>query len=86
MISTVVAWISTAGAATRAERHVCTIRRAAASGELHGHQRIADGHRVRKGRWVFAPDAVDAWVQGLDELAQKKACGCAALRAVRRAS
>ena len=32
-----------------------------------------------------APDAVDAFVQGFDPPAQSRACGCAALRAVRRA-
>jgi hypothetical protein len=80
-----VAWENTRAVATRVGRATSTIRAAAESGLLHGHQGMRDGRPVRGSRWSFAPTAVDAWVQGLDTRAQTEACGCARhLRAVRR--
>lgn len=73
-----MSWATTRQAATQAGRHPDTVRAAAESGELHGHQ------RARRGRWTFAEAAVDAWVQRLDDRAQREACGCSRLRAVRR--
>lgn len=71
-------WLTAAQAAMQANRSAGTIRLAAESGDLHGHQ------PKRKGRWSFAPAAVDAWVRGEDGTA---ACGCQRLRlAGRRAS
>ena len=60
-----------------AGRHITTVWLALESGELHGHQ------RARRGRWSIHPDAVDAWIRGLDGAA---ACGCARVRLTRRAS
>jgi hypothetical protein len=74
-----ITWRTSNQVADRIHKNVCTIRRLAESGRLHGHQ---SGFR---GRWTFADAAVDAYVQGLDEPAQREACGCARLRAVRRA-
>jgi excisionase family DNA binding protein len=70
-------WLTTAQAAACAHRHAVTIRRAAESGLLHGHQ---TGFR---GRWLFKPEAVDAWVTGLNSAA---ACGCRQLRIQKRAA
>ena len=78
-------WLSTAQAAERIGRPTKYVREAAETGELHGHQRTRGGKPLPKSRWTFAPDAVDAFVQGFDPHAQSRACGCAALRAVRRA-
>lgn len=64
-------WLTAAQAAQRANRSAGTIRLAAESGDLHGHQ------PMRKGRWSFAPGAVDAWVRGDDGAV---ACGCQRLR------
>jgi hypothetical protein len=47
--------------------HVVTVWKALESGELHGHQ------RKRRGRWQVHPEAVDAWVRGMDG---ETACGC----------
>ena len=71
-------WETTDQVATRIQRHPVTVRLAAESGQLHGHQ------PKRRGRWKFAPDAVDAFIQGLDDRAQIEACGCARLRVARR--
>lgn len=64
-------WLDTAQAAERVKRHPVTVRRAAESGVLHGHQ---TGFR---GRWQFEPACVDAWRYGHNSAA---ACGCARLR------
>ena len=71
-------WETPVQAAARVGRWHNTLRIAARAGLLHGHQ------RGRKCRWAFVPDAVDAWMRGEDEAAQKKACGCerVSLRAV----
>lgn len=80
-------WLSTRQAAGRAGRNVQIVRRAAEAEELHGHQPMdGRGRPVPKSRWSFHPAAVDVWVQGGDERAQRKACGCAGLRVVGRAS
>jgi hypothetical protein len=71
-------WRTAAQVAAQIHRDPCTVRKAAVRGELHGHQ------RTRKGTWSFSDAAVDAFVQGLDDRAQREACGCARLRAVRR--
>lgn len=60
-------WETTAQLAERLNRHPVTIRKAAESGVLHGHQ------TGRRGRWQFVPAAADAWVKGMDGTA---ACGC----------
>lgn len=52
-------WMDTDEAAVYTRRNVQTIRRAAQSGELHGHQRVEP-----KGRWMFDSECVDAWIQG----------------------
>lgn len=77
-------WLNTEQAAARANRHPVTVRRAASSGELHSHQPLRSGRPVRGARLSFHPAAVDAWVRGLDEPAQRQACGCPQLRSVRR--
>lgn len=71
-------WQNTAQVAAAIQRHPETILAAAVEGRLHGHQ------PRRKGRWSFSPAAVDAFVQGLDDRAQREACGCARLRVARR--
>lgn len=76
-------WLNTAQTAARIHRDPSTVRRAAEHGELHGHQPQRAGRAVPGSRWTFAAAAVDAFVQGLDERAQREACGCARLRAVR---
>ena len=68
-------WETTSQLAARVQRHVVTVRRAAESGELHGHQ------TGRGGRWSFKPEAGDAWVEGRDS---ESACGCRALRLARK--
>lgn len=78
-------WLTTAEVAARTGRHTVTVRRAAADGSLHSHQPLRGGRPVPGSRRRFAAAAVDAWVQGLDDRTQRQACGCAALRAVRRA-
>jgi hypothetical protein len=67
-------WLTSAETANRIRRYVSTVRRAAEAGELHGHQRCFGG------RWVFHRDAVDACARGLDDRAQREACGCPAAR------
>lgn len=69
-------WETTLQVAARVNRHPVTIRKAAESGLLHGHQ------TRRRGRWQFKPSAVDAWVEGNDS---RSACGCQASRPLRRA-
>jgi len=71
-------WETAQQAGARVNRHRDTLHKAARAGFLHGHQ------RGLKCRWAFAPAAVDAWVRGEGEAAQKHACGCerVALRAV----
>lgn len=68
-------WLTAAQVAERTNRHIVTIWRAAEGGDLHGHQ------SMRKGRWSFAPDAVDAWIRGMDG---PTACGCQNLRLAQR--
>lgn len=70
-------WLNSVQAAGRAGRHAGTVRLAAESGDLHGHQ------AKRKGRWSFKPEAVDAWVQGDDGVT---ACGCQRLKLAQRRS
>lgn len=67
-------WMTTADVAAKVHRHPVTVLTAAESGLLHGHQ------PRRRGRWSFAPAAVDAWVMALGEKAQLEACGCVKLR------
>lgn len=75
----VLVWMTTNEVADRIRRDPSTVRRAAESGELHGHQRMRNGRPVPGSRWTFAAAAVDAYVQGADERAQRAAC-CAHLR------
>jgi hypothetical protein len=70
----VINWMASTETAARIRRNVSTVRRAAETGELHGHQRCFGG------RWVFHPDAVDAYARGLDDRAQREGCGCRAAR------
>ncbi|MFI6302119.1 helix-turn-helix domain-containing protein [Amycolatopsis thailandensis] len=74
-MNTVIDWWTPAQVATEVKCHVTTVWLALESGELHGHQ------RMRGGRWKVHPDAVDAWIRGMDGVA---ACGCARLRPVGR--
>jgi excisionase family DNA binding protein len=69
-------WLTPVEAADRARCGKFTVYRALESGGLHGHQ------SKRGGRWVIAPVAVDAWIQGLDG---SVACGCPRLRLARPA-
>lgn len=69
-------WLTSDGVAQRAQRSASTVRLAAVTGQLHGHQSVRDGRPVRKGKWVFHVAAVDAWIQGLDVRTQTTACGC----------
>ena len=79
-------WLTTKQAAARTHRDPSTITRDAQAEVLHGHQKTGRDGRPKPGsRWSFAEAAVDAWMQGLDLRAQKQACGCAHLTAVRRA-
>lgn len=81
------AWLTTADAAARVQRPVKFIRQALAEGELHGHQRHdRRGHAVGKSQWRISEAAVDAFVQGADEPAQARACGCPRLRTVGRSA
>lgn len=82
--STVQTWLPSGPVAARAGRSVSTIRLAAVTGQLHGHQPMRDGKPVRKGKWIFHAAAVDAWLHGLDTRAQAAACGCTAVVAHRR--
>ncbi|OLT00564.1 hypothetical protein BJF90_34545 [Pseudonocardia sp. CNS-004] len=59
-------------AARRLHNDPSTIRLAAEHERLHGHQNGFGG------RWLFNPAAVDAYVQGFDERAQREVCGCPA--------
>lgn len=52
-------WLNSHEAATYTGRHVQTIARAAALGELHGSQRTEP-----RGRWSFKTECLDAWVNG----------------------
>lgn len=70
-------WETTAQVAKRTNRHPVTVRRAAESGRLHGHQTGPGG------RWQFNPESVDAWVKKRDSTV---ACGCQRLALVRRRS
>lgn len=69
-------WLTSDAVAARAQRSPSTVRLAAVTGQLHGHQTMRDGRPVRKGKWVFHTAAVDAWVRGHDVRAQITACGC----------
>jgi excisionase family DNA binding protein len=69
-------WLTPKQVAVEIGRHRDTVLRALEAGELHGHQ------RTRRGRWLIAPAAVDAWIQGLDG---STACGCSRLRLARTA-
>lgn len=77
-------WLTSDSVADRAQRSPSTVRLAATSGALHGHQSMRDGRPVRKGKWVFHVAAVDAWLHGLDVRAQADACGCTAVTSLRR--
>lgn len=82
-------WLTASQAAERAQRDVSTITRDAQHQTLHGHQRTdRNGRPIPRSHWRFHPAAVDAWLQGADERAQRAACGCPNLRSVpaRRAS
>lgn len=72
-------WLTVETAAEHSAYSVRTIESAVADGSLHSHQRIQRGKRR------LAEAAVDAWIRGEDELAQQRACGCVALKAVRTA-
>lgn len=70
-------WLTTDGAAEHIQRPAQFIRRVADSGELHGHQRPGrNGCPISKSRWSFSAAAVDTFVRGGDEQAQRVACGC----------
>ena len=71
-------WLTSGEVADRARRSPSTVRLAAVTGQLHGHQSMRGGKPIRKGKWLFHVTAVDAWIRGLDERAQAIACGCAA--------
>jgi hypothetical protein len=74
-------WLSTDQVAARVRRHESTVTRAAGAGLLHGHQPIGrDGRPIARSRWTFRPESVDAWAQGYDERAQRRACGCTELQ------
>lgn len=76
-------WLTSTQTGARIQRDPSSVRRAAECGLLHGHQRLDQrGRPLARSRWSFHPDAVDVWVQGGDEAAQRRACGCAALRSV----
>jgi hypothetical protein len=74
-----IAWLTAKQVAERIHKDVSTVRALARSGALHGHQ---SGFKCA---WLFADAAVDAHVQGLDDRAQREACGCTRLRVVHRA-
>lgn len=69
-------WLTSDAVATRAARSTSTVRLAAVTKQLHGHQSTRDGKPIRKGKWVFHTAAVDAWLHGYDLRAQVTACGC----------
>ncbi len=71
-------WLTSAEVEQRTVKHKVTIHRAAASGLLHSHQVKRCGPRR------FHIDAVDEWVRGASEDAQKSACGCVHLQIVKR--
>lgn len=71
-------WLTTDEVAAHARRATVTVRRAAASGELHSHQ------PKPRGRRRFHVDAVDAWMLGASDKAQASACGCVHLQTVKR--
>jgi anti-anti-sigma factor len=77
-------WLTTAEVADRSRCGVTSVFRAAVHGELHGHQAMRNGRPVAGSRWTFAKPAVDAWIGGLDERAQREACGCGAFTPQRR--
>ncbi len=77
--SIVVTWLTTDAVAARAQRSTSTVRLAAVTKQLHGHQPMRNGQPMRKGKWIFHAGAVDAWLHGHDERAQAAACGCAAV-------
>lgn len=51
-------WLNTTQAGQYVGRHRDTVLKALEGGELHGHQRIANG------RWSIHVDCLDAWVGG----------------------
>lgn len=71
-------WLTTDEAAKIARLNTKTIRRRVEAALLHGHQ------HTRKSPWVIHEAALDVHIQGGDEAAQKRACGCerVTLRAV----
>lgn len=71
-------WLTSVAVADRAQRDPSTVRLAAVTGQLHGHQSMRDGRPIRKGKWLFHAAAVDAWLHGHDIRAQATACGCTA--------
>lgn len=75
----VTTWLTSDAVADRAQRSASTVRLAAVTKQLHGHQAMRDGQPIRKGKWIFSTAAVDAWLQGHDERTQTSACGCAAV-------
>jgi hypothetical protein len=77
-------WLTSDAVANRAQRSTSTVRLAAVTKQLHGHQPMRDGQPVRKGKWIFHAAAVDAWLHGHDARTQATACGCAAVTAHRR--
>jgi hypothetical protein len=72
-------WLTTAEVADRKRCSVTSVFRAAVQGKLHGHQAMRNGRPVAGSRRTFAVPAVDAWIRGLDERAQREACGCEAV-------
>lgn len=76
-------WLTADAAAERASRHVTTIRLAAVTDQLHGHQPLRNGRPVRGGKWTFHVAAVDAWLRGQDVRSQAIACGCVTVAARR---
>lgn len=70
-------WLTTSQAAERIGRDPSNVRRLVGERRLHGHQRMDQAGRPQhRSRWTFASTAIDVFVQGGDEAAQRRACGC----------
>lgn len=69
-------WLTPKQVADRLGRHPDSVRRALEAGQLHGHQ------PKRRGRWQIHPDAIDAWIRGMD--GREACCGSNVVRLRRR--
>ena len=63
-------WLTVPEAAQYARKSKSTVHKAAAAAVLHSHQTCPNGKRT------FTEAALDAWTHGLNEAAQRRACGC----------